>query len=432
MPTLIGTGQITIADVNDAASITLAPPSQVLAATNEGVVTQWASTTATIREGAVVGEDWTFSAPVSSQSDNNTDDLTFEWSSSQPGIGLLILTGMLANVDAAYVDITATKLGASPLTARYVVTKARAGNPAKFALLKSSASSIKRSGDTAPYTYSPSSITFSAVSISAGLGTSLGVGTPVAYGDGYIRIEAYDGSTWTAYEDADSEDPASSRQYPESGSLYHTTKMVRATLATTSGFTEILDQITVPIVEDGRSAYSVALTNGYNGTESEWLDTLVGTFDPTMVYPNADPEVDPPIPINVSGNAATATALETPRTINGVSFDGSADVVIPVVKSTQTINLDASGSLAWTSGGEFSGGSYRDYTITSVDASKCMVSITSSIGNSLGLSVTTASTLRNAKVSVVNETTLRLSINTTHVSAVSSTIVGSVRIVEFF
>ena len=32
---------------------------------------------------------------------------------------------------------------------------------------------------------------------------------------------------------------------------------------------------------------------------------------------------------SVSGNAGTATALQTPRTINGVSFDGTANIVLP-------------------------------------------------------------------------------------------------------
>ena len=33
---------------------------------------------------------------------------------------------------------------------------------------------------------------------------------------------------------------------------------------------------------------------------------------------------------DVSGNAATATALQNPRTINGVSFDGTANITVPV------------------------------------------------------------------------------------------------------
>lgn len=41
--------------------------------------------------------------------------------------------------------------------------------------------------------------------------------------------------------------------------------------------------------------------------------------------------------VNTSGNAATATALQTVRTINGVDFDGTADIVINAVDSTARI-----------------------------------------------------------------------------------------------
>lgn len=37
--------------------------------------------------------------------------------------------------------------------------------------------------------------------------------------------------------------------------------------------------------------------------------------------------------INVTGNAATATKLQTARTINGISFDGSANITVPSVLS---------------------------------------------------------------------------------------------------
>ena len=43
--------------------------------------------------------------------------------------------------------------------------------------------------------------------------------------------------------------------------------------------------------------------------------------------------------IAISGNAATATTLQTARNINGVSFNGSADITLPTVNTTgdQTI-----------------------------------------------------------------------------------------------
>jgi hypothetical protein len=41
--------------------------------------------------------------------------------------------------------------------------------------------------------------------------------------------------------------------------------------------------------------------------------------------------------INITGNAATATTLQTARTINGVSFDGSANITIPETDTLATV-----------------------------------------------------------------------------------------------
>ena len=43
------------------------------------------------------------------------------------------------------------------------------------------------------------------------------------------------------------------------------------------------------------------------------------------------------------GNAATATKLATPRNINGVAFDGSADITVPAVTSISALTLGTSG-----------------------------------------------------------------------------------------
>ena len=37
-----------------------------------------------------------------------------------------------------------------------------------------------------------------------------------------------------------------------------------------------------------------------------------------------------PTVTNIAGNAGTATKLQTPRTINGISFDGSQDILLPM------------------------------------------------------------------------------------------------------
>ena len=44
------------------------------------------------------------------------------------------------------------------------------------------------------------------------------------------------------------------------------------------------------------------------------------------------------------GNAATATKLATPRNINGVAFDGSADITVPAVTSISALTLGTSGT----------------------------------------------------------------------------------------
>ena len=43
------------------------------------------------------------------------------------------------------------------------------------------------------------------------------------------------------------------------------------------------------------------------------------------------------------GNAATATKLATPRNINGIVFDGSADIIVPTVTSISALTLGTSG-----------------------------------------------------------------------------------------
>jgi hypothetical protein len=60
---------------------------------------------------------------------------------------------------------------------------------------------------------------------------------------------------------------------------------------------------------------------------------------------------------SIDGNAATATALETPRTINGIAFDGTADITVPAAAGTLTGTALASNvvssSLTSYAGGSF-------------------------------------------------------------------------------
>ena len=53
-----------------------------------------------------------------------------------------------------------------------------------------------------------------------------------------------------------------------------------------------------------------------------------------------------PLNANTTGNAATATALQTARTINGVSFDGTANITVTAAAGTLTGSTLASGVTA--------------------------------------------------------------------------------------
>jgi len=48
--------------------------------------------------------------------------------------------------------------------------------------------------------------------------------------------------------------------------------------------------------------------------------------------------------VNISGNAATATALQTPRTINGVAFDGTSNITITAVAGSHASTHGSAGS----------------------------------------------------------------------------------------
>ncbi|MCF8405466.1 MAG: hypothetical protein K9H58_16090, partial [Bacteroidales bacterium] len=93
----------------------------------------------------------------------------------------------------------------------------------------------------------------------------------------------------------------------------------------------------------------VAIANGGTGasTQQAAIDALAGSTtsgqflrgDGTNVSMSAIQVTDvPTLNQNTSGNAATATALETARDINGVAFDGTADITVTAAAGTLTGN----------------------------------------------------------------------------------------------
>lgn len=95
-----------------------------------------------------------------------------------------------------------------------------------------------------------------------------------------------------------------------------------------------------------------AAPNGINGAPS--FRTLVAADIPTLNQ-------------NTTGNAASASILETTRSINGVGFNGSADINI-TANTTNTITFNSSGTGA-TSPTSFNGSSAKTISYNTIGAS---------------------------------------------------------------
>jgi len=85
-----------------------------------------------------------------------------------------------------------------------------------------------------------------------------------------------------------------------------------------------------------------------SGLDADLLDGNKGSFYQDASNINAGTLSDKYLPStinsNTTGNASTATKLATPRTIGGVSFDGSADITLPGVDTIG--NQDTTGNAA--------------------------------------------------------------------------------------
>lgn len=93
----------------------------------------------------------------------------------------------------------------------------------------------------------------------------------------------------------------------------------------------------------------------------------------------------------LTGNASTATTLETARNINGVSFNGSANITVKA-STTNTLGLTSGGNLAFSSGTTWDGGT-SGVTIGLSTTPTGLTSINGiSVSGSSGTFLTTAST----------------------------------------
>jgi hypothetical protein len=154
---------------------------------------------------------------------------------------------------------------------------------------------------------------------------------------------------------------------------------------------------TITIASTGTVSNADTLTNARDITLDGAVSGTVsfdGSQNVTITTTVADS-----ITANTSGNAATATALETARNIGGVSFDGSADITLPGVNATG--DQDTSGNAA---------------TATALETARAIavagaVSGTANFDGTAGISITTtiadsitANTSGNAATATALET----------------------------
>lgn len=124
------------------------------------------------------------------------------------------------------------------------------------------------------------------------------------------------------------------------------------------------------------TSVSVTTANGVSGTVASATTTpaislSLGAITPTSVVASGAVSgsnlsgTNTGDQTSVTGNAGTATALQTARTINGVSFNGTADVTVPAAAGTltgATLNSSVTGS-SLTSVGTLTAGTWSASTI---------------------------------------------------------------------
>jgi hypothetical protein len=126
------------------------------------------------------------------------------------------------------------------------------------------------------------------------------------------------------------DDTAALRYNPSTGTLLVPNLQV-------AGTTTTVDTVTM-------NAANAIVFEGATGDDFETTLTITDpTADRTITLPNATGTVAL-TSSDITGNAATATALETARTIGGVSFDGTANINLPGVNTSGS--QDTSGNAA--------------------------------------------------------------------------------------
>jgi hypothetical protein len=123
--------------------------------------------------------------------------------------------------------------------------------------------------------------------------------------------------------------------------------------------------------QTGTTLHALATTSGAGFMSAAQFDLLDGATDEdsadTLVLRDASGNFEAnQIDADLLGNASTATALETARTINGVSFDGTGNITL-TAQTPNSLTLSNAGGGS-SSGSTFNGSAARTVSYNSVGA----------------------------------------------------------------
>ena len=204
---------------------------------------------------------------------------------------------------------------------------------------------------------------------------------------------------------------------------------------------------TATALETARTIHGVSFDGTANIDLSEVVQDTVGAMfssntetNITATYQDADGTIDLVIGTlnqDTTGNAATATALETARTIGGTSFDGTANIAVALATLATTVTItdnestNESNALIFTAGGDVDGGNLgleSDGTLTynpstgKVTATGFVGTLTGNVtGNTSGTAATVTTAAQTNITSVGTLTALQVDNININGNAITST-----------
>ena len=155
---------------------------------------------------------------------------------------------------------------------------------------------------------------------------------------------------------------------------------------------------------------------GYGITDAVLSSDVVTTAAASKILKlDANSKLPASITGNADGNAATATKLVTARTINGVSFDGSADITINAVDSTSRIASSekgvANGVATLGSDGKISSSQLPEYSASTVDSVAGKTGVVTLVKDDVGLSDVDNTSDLDKPISTAQQSVLNLKAN---------------------